>query len=150
MSYKIDSDDRISFKTDVQTHTNELYSGGWYFEAITTLHASIEFTMNLIFKLYCVSKLNTKNPEKNIFIKFLPISKVLYKLEQIDEPTFDELKKFNSYRNKCAHEIFTFQIRKSQTDEWFELGTKLQNKILRISIQLATNFATQKSGQSTV
>lgn len=135
MSYKVGRDGIISFKTNSLSHVKQLYKEEWYFEAITTLHSSIEFLMNLIFTVYCVKNRKT-DKTKMVHIKFLSISKVLYGLGLIDEPLLKELKKFNTYRNKASHEIFRFKIKKKQTDEWFKIGLRIEKKISKILMNM--------------
>ena len=138
MSPTSNKEEIIAFTKDVITHVKEAYKKKNYVEAITVLHESIEFEMNLLFSVFCFTKIEGKVRDGKEIpgIKYTSLTRVLLHMNLITKEIFYDLKKFHALRNEIVHELFRLKIKKSKLEPTFNLGIKLHNEIIRSTFKI--------------
>jgi hypothetical protein len=107
---------------DIVGYAKSAYDSGHPIEAVTILHAAIEFIMNAVLRIY-FSKL-VKNL-KIAYFDYKTVARILFGLGLISVNEFGDLRKFNTERNRLVHNLFKEYVREKHAKTAYELGDRM-------------------------
>lgn len=123
-----------------KSYIEKSYKEGHYIESLVLIHYVINGFMNRTFDLITSSfdplRFQKRATQKSLLrvsnYSFLTIVNILFDMGVYDEGLHGRLKRFNSCRNKAAHELFIHLPERSELDNQCEFGIELWNEIYSI------------------